>query len=247
MSETLAIIGLGYVGLPLAVAFSNKFNVIGFDTNKNRINALQNGVDSNGELEKEDLKNLETISFTSDAGKLEEIDIFIVTVPTPIDEQKVPDLGPLKEASELVAKRLNKGSLVIYESTVYPGCTEEFCVPILSDLSGLVFNEEFFCGYSPERINPGDKINTLRKIIKVTSGSNKATAKRVDDLYSSVIDAGTHLAPSIKIAEASKVIENTQRDMNIAIMNEFSMIFDLQIQYLIIIMLFFVTCLTLKD
>ena len=224
--KKIAIIGLGYVGLPLAVEFGKTRATLGFDINKSRINELEEGKESTLELSKDDLKEASQLVFSSDANDLDDCEIFIVTVPTPVDDANQPDLTSLIEASETVAKSLKKGDIVVYESTVFPGCTEEVCVPILEKLSGLVFNKDFFCGYSPERINPGDKVNTLTKIIKITSGSNPAIAEEVDALYSSIIAAGTFPASSIKVAEAAKVIENTQRDLNIAFTNELSVIFN---------------------
>ncbi|WP_457592944.1 nucleotide sugar dehydrogenase [Hydrogenimonas sp.] len=227
MNDKIAVIGLGYVGLPLAAAFAEKYQVTGFDINEKRIEELKGGYDRTLELSGEELKAVEgNIVFTNDTEDLKSSNIFIVTVPTPIDESNRPDLMPLIKSSETVGKVLKKGDIVIYESTVYPGVTEEVCVPVLEKSSGLRFNEDFFAGYSPERINPGDKKHTVKKILKVTSGSTPETAKRVDALYRSVIDAGTFLASSIKVAEASKVIENTQRDINIALINELAMIFD---------------------
>ncbi len=224
--KKIAIIGLGYVGLPLAVEFGKTRATLGFDINKSRINELEEGKESTLELSKDDLKEASQLVFSSDANDLDDCEIFIVTVPTPVDDVNQPDLTSLIEASETVAKSLKKGDIVVYESTVFPGCTEEVCVPILEKLSGLIFNKDFFCGYSPERINPGDKVNTLTKIIKITSGSNPAIAEEVDALYSSIIAAGTFPASSIKVAEAAKVIENTQRDLNIAFTNELSVIFN---------------------
>ena len=227
MNDKIAVIGLGYVGLPLAAAFAEKYQVTGFDINEKRIEELKGGYDRTLELSGEELKAVEgNIVFTNDTEDLKSSNIFIVTVPTPIDESNRPDLMPLIKSSETVGKVLKKGDIVIYESTVYPGVTEEVCVPVLEKSSGLRFNEDFFAGYSPERINPGDKKHTVKKILKVTSGSTPETAKRVDALYRNVIDAGTFLASSIKVAEASKVIENTQRDINIALINELAMIFD---------------------
>lgn len=225
-SEKIAIIGLGYVGLPLAVEFGKKRHVIGYDINKTRIKELSSGKDVTLETTSEELKAAIYLTFTSDPEDLNEAKIFIITVPTPIDKANRPNLSPLAKASELVGKCLSKESIIIYESTVYPGCTEEICVPILEKFSGLTFNKDFFCGYSPERINPGDKINTLTKIKKITSGSNREVAIFVDNLYASIITAGTYAATSIKVAEAAKVIENTQRDINIALVNELSVIFD---------------------
>lgn len=222
----IAVIGLGYVGLPLAVEFGKKFKVLGFDINKTRIDELNNGVDRTLESTYEELKSAIHLNFTSDEEDLSSCNIFIVTVPTPIDKFKAPNLSPLLQASKTIGKYLKKEDIVIYESTVYPGCTEEDCVPVLEKNSNLKFNVDFFCGYSPERINPGDKINTLTKIKKVTSGSNPEVALFVDNLYKSIITAGTHLAPNIKVAEASKAIENAQRDVNISFVNELALIFD---------------------
>lgn len=232
----IAIIGLGYVGLPLAVEFSKKYKVTGFDIYQERIDELSQGHDRTLELNEDQLKEVlpsfnENLSdnylhLTSSVEELKSCNIFIVTVPTPIDEHKRPDLTPLIKASQSVAKALKKDDIVIYESTVYPGATEEECVPVLEKISGLKFNEDFYCGYSPERINPGDKKHTVTKILKVTSGSTPETAQTVDKLYKSIITAGTHLAPSIKVAEAAKVIENSQRDINIAFVNELAMIFN---------------------
>ena len=229
MKNKICVIGLGYVGLPLAHAFSEKYEVIGFDINKARIDELNSGFDRTQELNeiqvKESLEN--GMKFTLDVEKIKDCNIYIVTVPTPIDESNEPDLTPIVKSTETVGKVLKKDDIVIYESTVYPGVTEEVCVPILEKFSGLKFNETFFCGYSPERINPGDKEHTVTKILKITSGSTPEIAIKVDDLYKSIITAGTHLAPTIKVAEAAKVIENTQRDVNIALINELAMIFDL--------------------
>lgn len=222
----IAIIGLGYVGLPLAVEFGKKQEVVGFDINEHRVDELSRSHDSTLEVTSEQLKESSHLEFTTDPSKLKECSIFIVTVPTPIDDANRPDLSPLKKASETVAKSMQKGSIVIYESTVYPGCTEEVCVPILEKLSGLKFNQDFYCGYSPERINPGDKVNTLTKIKKITSGSTTYASGVIDDLYKSIITAGTFQATSIRVAEAAKVIENTQRDLNIALVNELSVIFN---------------------
>ena len=229
----IAIIGLGYVGLPLALEFAKKYQVVGFDINLDRINELRNGIDRTNETTGEEIKKVleeesstNGLSLTDNIDFIKDSNIYIVTVPTPITIAKTPDLDPLRSASKMIGKFLSKDDIVVYESTVYPGCTEEVCVPILEDKSGLVFNKDFFCGYSPERINPGDKINTLTKIKKVTSGSNTAIARKVDDLYKSIITAGTHLASSIKVAEASKVIENAQRDVNISFVNELALIFD---------------------
>lgn len=225
-TSKIAIIGLGYVGLPLAVEFGKKFPVIGFDINQSRIDELSKGYDRTQEVETDNLQSSTLLSFSANINDLVDCNVFIVTVPTPIDRFKKPDLIPLIAASKTVGKVLRKGDVVIYESTVYPGCTEEDCVPILEKESGLVFNQDFFCGYSPERINPGDKVNTLTKIKKVTSGSTPEIAQFVDSLYSSIITAGTYLATSIKVAEASKAIENAQRDVNISFVNELALIFD---------------------
>ncbi len=222
----LCIIGLGYVGLPLAVEFGKKYATIGFDINATRIEELKRGVDRTLEVSSEELKEAKKLSFTTSIDDIKDAHIYIVTVPTPIDEHKNPDLTPLIMASRTVGRVLKKGDIVIYESTVFPGCTEEVCVPELERESGLKFNEDFFCGYSPERINPGDKKHRLPNIKKVTSGSTPEIAKKVDELYKSIITAGTHLAPSIKVAEAAKVIENAQRDINIAFVNELALIFD---------------------
>lgn len=222
----IAIIGLGYVGLPLAVEFGKKYKVVGFDINESRIIELQNGIDRTKESSTTEILSSTMLSFSSKIDSIEDCNIFIVTVPTPIDQFKAPDLKPLVKASEMIGKVLKKGDIVIYESTVYPGCTEEVCVPVLEKTSGLIFNVDFYCGYSPERINPGDKVNTLTKIKKVTSGSTEEIAEFVDDLYKSIIVAGTHKAPSLKVAEASKAIENAQRDVNISFVNELALIFD---------------------
>lgn len=228
MAYKIAIIGLGYVGLPLAHAFSEKYKVVGFDIAQWRIDELNSGVDRTLELSEaqveETLQN--GMTFTSDLAKMSDCNIYIVTVPTPIDSSNRPDLTPLIKSSESVGKVLKKDDIVIYESTAYPGVTEEVCVPVLEEVSGLKFNEDFYCGYSPERINPGDKEHTVTKILKVTAGSTPEIAKKVDELYKSIITAGTHMASSIKVAEASKVIENTQRDVNIALINELALIFD---------------------
>jgi UDP-N-acetyl-D-glucosamine/UDP-N-acetyl-D-galactosamine dehydrogenase len=225
--ERICIVGLGYVGLPLAVAFASKYRVTGFDVNPTRIKELAEGRDRTGELSSADLAAASgKLEFTTDIERIRGCSVYIVTVPTPVDDHKSPDLSPVEKASGTVGKVLKKGDLVVYESTVYPGCTEEVCVPILEGGSGLRFNVDFFCGYSPERINPGDKEHTVRKIKKVTSGSTPEAADRVDALYSSIIDAGTHRASSIKVAEAAKVIENSQRDINIAFVNELALIFS---------------------
>ena len=229
MKDKICVIGLGYVGLPLAHAFSEKYEVVGFDINKARIDELNSGFDRTQELNETQVKeSLENgMKFTLHVDDIKDCNIYIVTVPTPIDESNEPDLTPIIKSTETVGKILEKEDIVIYESTVYPGVTEEVCVPILEKFSGLKFNQTFFCGYSPERINPGDKEHTVTKILKITSGSTPEIAKKVDDLYNSIITAGTHLAPTIKVAEAAKVIENTQRDVNIALINELAMIFDL--------------------
>jgi UDP-N-acetyl-D-glucosamine/UDP-N-acetyl-D-galactosamine dehydrogenase len=222
----LAVIGLGYVGLPLALEFSKKRKVIGFDTQERRIKDLQSGIDKNLEVTKKELYEAKKLSITNDIQKLKTTNCYIVAVPTPIDKNKIPDLKLLFLASETVGKILKKGDIVIYESTVYPGCVEEDCVPILEKCSGLKFNIDFFCGYSPERINPGDKEHRIANIKKITSGSTVEIADLVDELYREIITVGTHKAPSIKVAEAAKVIENTQRDLNIALINELSIIFN---------------------
>ncbi|AQV14817.1 MULTISPECIES: Vi polysaccharide biosynthesis UDP-N-acetylglucosamine C-6 dehydrogenase TviB [Acinetobacter calcoaceticus/baumannii complex] len=222
----IAIIGLGYVGLPLAVEFGKKGPVIGFDINQKRIDELKSGQDHTLEVTSEELHQSQHLSFSANLDDLKQSNFFIVTVPTPVDQVNRPDLTPLKKASETVGQALKKGDIVVYESTVYPGATEEVCIPILEKVSGLKFNQDFFAGYSPERINPGDKVNTLTKIKKITSGSTPEVANTVDAVYASIITAGTHKASSIKVAEAAKVIENTQRDLNIALVNELSVIFD---------------------
>ncbi len=234
--EKIAIIGQGYVGLPLAIAFSDIFPVIGFDIHKNRVEDLQSGLDRTLEVDREALQHASSL-FHSSQGKsgykasheladIADANVYIVTVPTPINSFKAPDLSPLISASKMIGEVLSKGDLVIYESTVYPGCTEEECIPILEQYSNLVFNSDFFVGYSPERINPGDKVNSLQHVMKVTSGSTPEAGIAVDKLYQTIITAGTHLAPSIKVAEAAKVIENAQRDVNISFMNELALIFD---------------------
>ncbi|MCU0391599.1 MAG: nucleotide sugar dehydrogenase [Thermoflexibacter sp.] len=223
---TIAIIGLGYVGLPLAVEFGKKYKVIGFDIKTDRITELKQGKDQTLEVSSEDLALAQYLIFTDQIADLAQASIFIITVPTPVDKAKKPDLTPLIKASETVGKVLKKNDIVIYESTVYPGCTEEDCVPILEKMSGLIFNQDFFCGYSPERINPGDKQHTLTKIKKVVSGSTPDIAQKINDLYASIVVAGTYIAPSIKVAEAAKVIENAQRDINIAFVNELALIFE---------------------
>lgn len=226
INTKIAVIGLGYVGLPLAVEFGKIYPTIGFDINAERINELKNGHDKTLEVNAIELKSAESLVLTTDINDLKDYNTYIVTVPTPIDNHKRPDLRPLLSASSLVGKVLKKNDIVIYESTVYPGCTEEDCVPVLEKESGLKFNHDFFCGYSPERINPGDKEHNIKKIMKVTSGSTPEKAQFVDNLYKSIITAGTHLASSIKVAEAAKVIENAQRDINIAFVNELAMIFN---------------------
>lgn len=223
----IAVIGLGYVGLPLAVEFGKKYETVGFDIKKDRVKELNNGVDYTRELTVEELSSAESITFTSSEEKISDCNVYIVTVPTPIDDHRQPDLTPLIKASELLGRVIGKGDVVIYESTVYPGATEEDCIPVVEKISGLKFNQDFYAGYSPERINPGDKEHPVTKIMKVTSGSTEEAAEFVDSLYRTIITAGTHKATSIKVAEASKVIENTQRDVNIALINELSMIFSL--------------------
>jgi len=225
-NSKIAIIGLGYVGLPLAVEFGRQYNVLGFDIDVKRISELKNGFDRTKESNEDDIRSSQTLSFSSDISDLESCNIYIITVPTPIDRFNAPDLRPLLKASHMIGTVLSKGDIVIYESTVYPGCTEEDCVPVLENISGLKFNSDFYCGYSPERINPGDKVNTLTKIKKVTSGSTPDCADLVDNLYKSIITAGTYKAPSLKVAEASKAIENAQRDVNISFINELALIFD---------------------
>lgn len=224
--EKVGIIGLGYVGLPLAVEFGKILDVVGFDINKNRIDELKKGYDRTREVESHELKSSINLRFSYQIEDLTDVKFFIVTVPTPIDEFKSPDLSPLRGASETVGEVLKNGDIVIYESTVYPGCTEEICVPILERISGLKFNKDFFCGYSPERINPGDKQHRVTTIKKVTSGSTPEIAEKVDQLYKKIILAGTHKASSLKVAEAAKVIENSQRDLNIAFVNELALIFE---------------------
>ena len=224
--EKVGIIGLGYVGLPLAVEFGKVLDVVGFDINEDRIKELGKGYDRTREVEPEELKSSRMLKFASRIEDIKDRNYFIVTVPTPIDEFKNPDLKPLESASKTVGSVLKKGDIVIYESTVYPGCTEEICVPILEKTSGLVFNKDFFCGYSPERINPGDKQHRVTTIKKVTSGSTPEIADKVDQLYKKIILAGTHKASSLKVAEAAKVIENSQRDLNIAFVNELALIFE---------------------
>lgn len=222
----IAIIGLGYVGLPLAVEFGKKLPVIGFDIHQKRIQELQNGRDHTLEVSPEELKQATHLSYSANLDDLRSCNFFIVTVPTPIDEFKQPDLTPLIKASTSIGKVLKKGDVVVYESTVYPGATEESCIPVLEQVSGLKFNQDFFAGYSPERINPGDKLHRVANILKITSGSTPEVADFVDQVYNLVIEAGTHKATSIKVAEAAKVIENTQRDVNIALINELAVIFN---------------------
>ena len=223
----IGIVGLGYVGLPLAVEFGKKFDTVGFDVKRSRLEMLRNGTDTTLETSPEDLKEAKLLRYSDDLAHLQDRDLIIVTVPTPVDRYNRPDLTPLYSASESVGKILRKGMIVIYESTVYPGCTEEDCVPVLEKFSNLKFNEDFFCGYSPERINPGDKSHTLLNTVKITSGSTPEVAETVDALYRSILRNGTHKAPSIKVAEAAKVIENSQRDLNIAFVNELAKIFNL--------------------
>src|SRR5687768_10623890 len=224
--DKIGVIGLGYVGLPLAAEFGKVMDVLGFDINKDRIEELRKGFDRTREVEKNELKASSRLTFSWNKDDLRGVNYFIVTVPTPVDDSKKPDLRPLISASKTVGSALKKGDVVIYESTVYPGCTEEVCVPVLEEVSGLKFNVDFFCGYSPERINPGDKQHRVTTIKKVTSGSTPEIADRVDNLYRKIIKAGTHKASTIKVAEAAKVIENAQRDINIAFVNELALIFD---------------------
>ena len=230
MKNKISVIGLGYVGLPLATEFAKQYKVVGFDIDKSRIKELKEGKDKTGEIDlvalSKVLKAKNGLQLTTNPKDIADSNIYIITVPTPISNNKQPDLSHLLSATKMVAKALKSGDMVIYESTVYPGCTEEDCVPVLEKISTLVYNKHFFCGYSPERISPGDKVNTLTKIKKVTSGSNPQAAKKVDNLYKSIIKAGTYLAPSIKVAEASKAIENAQRDLNISFVNELAFIFD---------------------
>ena len=225
-NKNIAIVGLGYVGLPLAVEFGKNYSVVGFDLHHERIEELRNGIDKTREVNPNEINEAQGLKFTTKLEDLKGLDIYIVTVPTPIDEFNAPDLNPLTKASKMIGQVMQKGAVVIYESTVYPGCTEEVCVPILEEESGLSFNSDFYCGYSPERINPGDKDHRLTDIKKITSGSNPEVANFVDNLYASIIKAGTHKTKSIKIAEAAKVIENSQRDLNIAFVNELALIFD---------------------
>ncbi|NSY35216.1 Vi polysaccharide biosynthesis UDP-N-acetylglucosamine C-6 dehydrogenase TviB [Pseudoalteromonas sp. JC28] len=225
-TKKIGIIGLGYVGLPLAAEFGKYFDVVGFDINKRRIEQLRDGFDATLEVNETQLTEAAKLSYSCDENDLTACNIFIVTVPTPIDDTHAPDLNPLRKASELVARHISSNDIVIFESTVYPGATEEVCIPIIEKNSGLKFNQDFFAGYSPERINPGDKVNTLTKITKITSGSTPEVADFIDEMYRSIITVGTHKASSIKVAEAAKVIENTQRDLNIAVINEFAKIFN---------------------
>jgi len=226
ITPTIAIVGLGYVGLPLALAFAKQYTVIGFDINEARVIDLENAKDHTLECTEAEIKNATDLEFTSSISSIKEATIFIVTVPTPIDADKRPNLKPLLEASAMIGSVLKKGDIVIYESTVYPGCTEEDCAPVLEKQSGLVFNKDFYCGYSPERINPGDKVHTLTTIKKLTAGSTPDIANKVDALYASIITAGTFKVSSIKVAEAAKSIENAQRDINISFVNELALIFD---------------------
>ena len=223
----IAIIGLGYVGLPLAAEFGKHLPVVGFDINKKRVDELKNGNDFTLEVSSDDLKKATHLIYTTELDGIKDCNFYIVTVPTPIDDNNAPDLKPLESASKSVGEVIKKGDIVVYESTVYPGATEEVCIPIIEKVSGLKFNQDFFAGYSPERINPGDKVNTLTKITKITSGSTPEIADFIDKVYSSIITAGTYRASSIKVAEAAKVIENTQRDLNIAVINEFAKIFNI--------------------
>ncbi len=225
-SPTIAIIGLGYVGLPLALAFSTRYKVIGYDLDTTRIHALQNGTDHTLQSSVAEIQAATNLTLTDALLEIGQATVFIITVPTPVHADKTPDLSPLLLATSEIAGLIKKGDIIIYESTVYPGCTEEDCVPVLEKISGLEFNKDFYCGYSPERINPGDKVNTLTKIKKITSGSTPIAADYIDHLYASIITAGTHKAPSIKVAEAAKSIENAQRDINISFVNELALIFD---------------------
>ena len=227
LDETkIAIVGMGYVGLPLAVEFAKKFPVIGFDISVSRIDELDSGVDSTLEVDKEELLQVDNLTYSSNAEELKAANVYIVTVPTPIDKHKKPDLTPLEKASFMLGGVISEGDVVIYESTVYPGATEEVCIPIIEKQSGLVFNKDFFAGYSPERINPGDKAHRVSNVVKITSGSTPEAADYIDDLYKTIITAGTHKASSLKVAEAAKVIENVQRDVNIALINELALIFS---------------------
>ncbi len=222
----IGVIGIGYVGLPIALAFGSKYETIGFDTNSNRINNLLLNIDTNNEFSKKEIKSSKLLKFSNYKNDLSECNFYIVTLPTPINSSKKPNLNFIKNACILVSKFLTKNNFVIFESTFYPGLTEEYCIPLITKHSNLTINKDFYCGYSPERINPGDKINTLQNVIKITSGSNKYSAKIIDSLYNSILNKGTYLAPNIKVAEAAKVIENAQRDINIAYMNELSQIFN---------------------
>ena len=226
INTPIAIIGLGYVGLPLAVEFGKKYPTIGYDINRHRIAELREGLDSTLEVDAQELASATRLSYSTDVEDLRRATVYIVTVPTPVDSHRRPDLLPLKSASEMLGKIIKRGDIVVYESTVYPGATEEYCVPVIESISGLKYNTDFFAAYSPERINPGDKQHRLTNIVKVTSGSTPETADYVDALYGSIIAAGTHKASSIKVAEAAKVIENTQRDLNVALMNELAIIFQ---------------------
>ena len=226
MDHKICVVGLGYVGLPLAVAFSGKRTVVGFDVNETKISELQNGVDATKSIQAEQLDQLHSMSFTSDVSNISDATCYVVAVPTPVDDTNRPDLSALKSATKTVGNVLKPGDLVVFESTVYPGCTDEVCIPILEEASGLKINDHFQCGYSPERINPGDPVNRLETVVKIVSGSDDVALERVDALYSSVITAGTYRASSLRVAEAAKIIENTQRDLNIAMVNELSIIFD---------------------
>ena len=223
--KKIAIVGLGYVGLPLAMGFADKLSVIGYDINEERLAKLREGIDPNGELASSQLVGKD-IEFTSSADKLREASFYIIAVPTPIDQHNEPDLTPLLTATRTVASVLKKGDYVVYESTVYPGCTEEDCVPLLEEISGMVYKQDFKVGYSPERINPGDKVHTLQNTVKIVSGCDDEALSEIRQIYGLIIEAGLHQAPSIRVAEAAKIIENTQRDVNIALMNELSIIFD---------------------
>lgn len=223
--QSIAVIGLGYVGLPIALAFAKKARVVGFDINEQRINLMKKGIDPSNELESQDFEGCD-ILFSNQLDDLSPVSFYIVAVPTPIDDSNLPDLKPLLSATKTVAQTLKKGDCVVFESTVYPGCTEEDCIPLLESVSGLVFNQDFFVGYSPERINPGDKVHTLQNVVKVVSGSTPNSLDLIAKVYELVVDAGVHRAPTIKVAEAAKIIENTQRDVNIALINELSIIFN---------------------
>ncbi len=223
--QSIAVIGLGYVGLPIALAFAKKTRVVGFDINEQRINLMKKGIDPSNELESQDFEGCD-ILFSNQLDDLSPVSFYIVAVPTPIDDSNLPDLKPLLSATKTVAQTLKKGDCVVFESTVYPGCTEEDCIPLLESVSGLVFNQDFFVGYSPERINPGDKVHTLQNVVKVVSGSTPNSLDLIAKVYELVVDAGVHRAPTIKVAEAAKIIENTQRDVNIALINELSIIFN---------------------